>query len=130
MAIYKWRDNETAHICTYIDNDVITLHAQWKYNPVSVKIPQVIIGNEKGTSQFRVSCDSIKSGIIAVSVSKTFTYTQSGKTSVTATINNKSGGNIITPSNKICVYNITTPNGLSAGCWQGNFNIGLTLTKE
>ena len=130
MAIYKWRDNETAHICTYIDKDMITLHAQWTYNPIQVKIPQTVIGNEKGTSQFRVSCDNIKSGNINVSVPKTFNYTQSGKTNVTATISNKSGNNIITPTNKFCVYNVTTPKGLSAGCWQGIFNIGLTLTKE
>ena len=52
------------------------------------------------------------------------------KADVTAAITAKSGNNIITPSNKVCVYNITTTNGLSAGCWQGSFNIGLTLTKE
>ena len=33
-------------------------------------------------------------------------------------------------TNKVCVYDIATTNGLSAGCWQGSFNIGLTLTKE
>lgn len=108
----------------------VNLYAQWSYNPISVKVPQTVIGSEKGMSQFRVSCDNIKSGNIAVSVPKTFNYTQSGKTNVTAAIINKSGNNIITPSNKTCVYNITTPKGLSAGCWQGSFNIGLTLTKE
>lgn len=110
--------------------DPVNLYAQWSYNPISVKVPQTVIGSEKGMSQFRVSCDNIKSGNIAVSVPKTFNYTQSGKTNVTAAIINKSGNNIITPSNKTCVYNITTPKGLSAGCWQGSFNIGLTLTKE
>ena len=107
-----------------------TLYAQWSYNPVSIKIPQTVIGSEKGTSQFRVSCDNIKSGNIAISVPKTFNYTQSGKTNVTAAIINKSGNNIITPTNKVCVYNIITPKGLSAGCWQGSFNVKLTLTKE
>ena len=57
-------------------------------------------------------------------------YKQAGKADVTAAITVKSGNNIITPTNKVCVYNITTTNGLSAGCWQGSFNIGLTLTKE
>lgn len=51
------------------------------------------------------------------------------KANVTAAITAKSGNNIITPSNKVCVYNIAT-NRLSAGCWSGSFNIGLTLTKE
>jgi hypothetical protein len=52
------------------------------------------------------------------------------KVDVTAATTSKSGNNIITPSNKVCVYNITAQNGLSAGCWNGSFNIGLTLTKE
>lgn len=130
IAVYKWIDNEPCQMCTYIDGDVITLHAQWKYNPVSVKIPQTIIGNEKGVSQFKVSCDDIKFGNIAISMPNTFNYTQSGKKSVATTISNKSGGNKITPDNKVCVYNVTTTNELSAGCWQGSFNIGLTLTKE
>lgn len=52
------------------------------------------------------------------------------KADVTAATTSKSGNNIITPSNKVCVYNITAQNGLSAGCWSGSFSIGLTLTKE
>lgn len=52
------------------------------------------------------------------------------KVDVTAATTSKSGNNIITPSNKVCVYNITAKNGLSAGCWSGSFNIGLILTKE
>ena len=52
------------------------------------------------------------------------------KVDVTAATTSKSGNNIITPSNKVCVYNITAQNGLSAGCWSGSFSIGLTLTKE
>ena len=107
-----------------------TLTAHWSYNPVSVKVPQVLTGNHTGTSQFRVKCDDMKAGNIKITVPNSFSYKQAGKTDVAATITSKSGNNTITPANKVCVYNITTKNGLSAGCWQGSFNIGLTLTKE
>lgn len=107
-----------------------TLYAQWSYNPVSVKVPQMLIGDHNGKSQFRVKCDDLKAGSIKITVPDSFPYKQTGKTDVTALITAKSGNNIITPSNKVRVYNITTTNGLSAGCWQGSFNIGLTLTKE
>lgn len=108
----------------------VTLYAQWQYNPVSIKIPQTIIGDSKGNSQFRVKCDDLKAGSIKVTVPNSFLYKQTGKTDVTASITAKSGNNTIAPTNKVCVYDITTKNGLSAGCWQGNFNIRLTLTKE
>ena len=111
------------------DEDAI-LTAQWKYNTIYVKIPQTLIGDSKGNSSFRVKCDDFKAGSIKVTVPDSFPYKQAGKADVTALITAKSGNNIITPSNKVCVYNITTTNGLSAGCWQGSFNIGLTLTKE
>lgn len=65
-----------------------------------------------------------------MSVPGTFAYKQSGKKDIIAAISNKSGGNIITPSNKTCVYNITTQRGLLAGNWHGSLNIKLTLTKE
>ena len=107
-----------------------TLYAQWSYDPVSVKVPQVLTGDLKGNSQFRVKCDNFKAGNIKVAVPNSFPYKQTGKADVTATITAKSGNNTITPTNKVCVYNITTRNGLSAGCWSGSFNIGLTLTKE
>lgn len=107
-----------------------TLYAQWSYNPVSVKVPQMLIGDHTGKSQFRVKCNDIKTGNIKITVPNSFLYKQAGKADVTAAITSKSGNNIITPTNKVCVYNITTKSGLSAGCWQGNFNIGLTLTKK
>lgn len=107
-----------------------TLTAHWSYNPVSVKVPQVLIANHAGSSQFRVKCDDLKAGNIKISVPNSFLYKQSGKANVTAAITAKSGNNTITPTNKVCVYNITTQNGLSAGCWSGSFNIGLTLTKK
>ena len=105
-------------------------HAQWQYNPISVKIPQILTGDSTGKSQFRVKCDDFKTGSVKITVPDSFLYKQTGKADITAAITAKSGNNIITPSNKVCVYNITTTNGLSAGCWSGSFNIGLTLTKE
>lgn len=108
----------------------ISLVALWKYDTVHVKVPQVLTGDHTGKSQFRVKCDDFKAGSIKVTVPDSFPYKQAGKADVTAAITVKSGNNIITPTNKVCVYNITTTNGLSAGCWQGSFNIGLTLTKE
>ena len=108
----------------------VTFYAQWQYNPVSVKVPQILTGDHAGTSQFRVKCDDMKAGSIKITVPNSFPYKQAGKSDVTATISAKSGNNIITPSNKVCVYNITTKSGLTAGCWSGSFNIGLTLTKE
>lgn len=93
-------------------------------------MPQVLTGDSKGNSSFRVKCDDFKAGSIKVTVPDSFPYKQAGKADVTAAITVKSGNNIITPTNKVCVYNITTTNGLSAGGWQGSFNIGLTLTKE
>lgn len=109
-------------------NRILTAH--WSYNPVSVKVPQVLTGDHTGRSQFRVKCDDFKAGNIKVTVPNSFLYKQTGKADVTAAITAKSGNNVITPSNKVCVYDITTKSGLTAGCWQGSFNIGLTLTKE
>ncbi len=109
-------------------NRILTAH--WSYNPVSVKVPQILIGDHTGKSQFKVKCDDFKAGSIKIAVPNSFPYKQADKADVTAMITSKSGNNTITPSNKVCVYNITTTNGLSAGCWSGNFNIGLTLTKE
>ena len=108
----------------------VTLYAQWQYNPVSVKVPQILTGDHTGKSQFRIKCDDMKAGNIKVTVPNSFSYKQADKADVTATITAKCGNNIITPANKVCVYDITTKSGLSAGCWQGSFNIGLTLTKE
>ena len=115
---------------TYINGDIHVAHAQWQYNPISVKIPQILTGDSTGKSQFRVKCDDFKTGSVKITVPDSFLYKQTGKADITAAITAKSGNNIITPSNKVCVYNITTTNGLSAGCWSGSFNIGLTLTKE
>ena len=127
---YKLTDGHTFHCSNTINNCILTAHAQWSYNPVSVKVPQVLTGDHTGKSQFRVKCDDFKAGNIKVAVPSSFPYKQTGKADVTASITSKSGNNTITPTNKVCVYNIATKSGLSAGCWSGSFNIELTLTKE
>lgn len=127
---YKLTDEHTFHCSNVINDCVITAHAQWQYNSVSIKVPQVLTGDHTGESQFRVKCDDFKAGSIKITVPDNFLYKQEGKADVTALITSKSGNNIITSTNKVCVYDITTKSRLSAGCWQGNFNIGLTLTKE
>lgn len=128
-TVYKWRDNETACLCTYIDNDVITLHAKWQYNPVSVKVPQILTGDHTGKSQFRVKCDSIVAGSITVTPDSSFNYTQD-KLAVKANVKRKSISSVTDKNNHSVVYDITTNKPLTAGCWQGSFNIKLTLTKE
>lgn len=106
-----------------------TLTAHWSYNPISVKVPQILTGDHTGKSQFRVKCDSIVVGNIAVEPDSSFNYTQD-KLAVRAAIKRKSSNNVIDKNNHSVVYDIITDKPLTAGCWQGNFNIKLTLTKE
>ena len=127
---YKLTDEHTFHCSNAINNCIITAHAQWQYNSVSIKVPQILTGDHTVKSQFRVECDDFKAGSIKITVPDNFLYKQEGKADVTALITSKSGNNTITSTNKVCVYDITTKRGLSAGCWNGSFNIGLTLTKE
>lgn len=62
-VIYKtYEDGQLLQMNTYVDSDIQTAHAQWTYNPIQVKIPQTIIGSEKGASQFRIKCDDLKAG--------------------------------------------------------------------
>ena len=106
-----------------------TLTAHWSYNPVSVKVPQILTGDHTGKSQFRVQCDNIVAGNIAVEPDSSFNYTQD-KLVVKAAVKRKSSSNIINKNNHSVVYDIITDKPLTAGCWQGIFNIKLTLTKE
>ena len=107
----------------------VTMYAQWQYNPVSVKVPQILIGDHTGKSQFRVKCDSIAAGSIAVAPDSSFNYTQD-KLSVKANIKRKSSSSVIDKNNHFVVYDIITDKPLTAGCWKGSFNVKLTLTKE
>ena len=106
-----------------------TLTAHWSYNPVSVKIPQILTGDHTGKSQFRVKCDSIVAGRIAVEPDSSFNYTQD-KLAVKANVKRKSSSSVIDKNNYSVAYDIITDKPLTAGCWQGSFNIKLTLTKE
>lgn len=107
----------------------VIFYAQWQYNSVSVKVPQMLIGDHTGKSQFRVKCDSIAAGSIAVAPDSSFNYTQD-KLSVKANIKRKSSRGVIDKNNHSVVYDIITDKPLTAGCWQGSFNVKLTLTKE
>ena len=106
-----------------------TLTAHWSYNPVSVKVPQILIGDHTGASRFRVKCDNIVAGNITVEPNSNFNYTQD-KLTVRAVVKRKSSSSVIDKNNHSVVYDIVTDKPLTAGCWQGNFNIKLTLTKE
>ena len=108
-------------------NRILTAH--WSYNPISVKVPQILTGDHTGKSQFRVKCDNIVAGNIAVEPDSSFNYTQD-KLAVRAAVKRKSSSNIINKNNHSVVYDIITDKPLTAGCWQGSFNIKLTLTKE
>lgn len=114
-------------MCKGLSN--VTLHAQWQYNPVSVKVPQILTGDHTGKSQFRVKCDSIVAGSITVEPDSSFNYTQD-KLAVRANIKRKSSSSVIDKNNHSVAYDIITNKPLTAGCWQGSFNIKLTLTKE
>ena len=76
---------------------------------------------------FMVSSDLV-AGSIDISVPESFAYKQSGKSDIAAKIKFSKGDNKIDPMNKMCTYEIKT-DGLTAGCWNGIFNIGLKLTK-
>lgn len=52
--------------------ETVNLYAQWSYNPVSVKVPQVLTGDSKGNSSFRVKCDDLKAGNIKITVPNSF----------------------------------------------------------
>lgn len=47
-------------------------------------MPQVLTGDSKGNSSFRVKCDDFKAGSIKVTVPDSFPYKQAGKADVTA----------------------------------------------
>lgn len=127
--LYLYRYDETTGRATTIDGDIVTLHAQWSYNPVSVKVPQILTGDHTGKSQFRVKCDNIVVGNITVQPDSSFNYTQD-KLAVRAIVKRKSSSSVIDKNNHYVVYDIITDKPLTAGCWQGSFNIKLTLTKE
>lgn len=101
--------------------------ANWSYDPIKVSMPQTLIGDKNGNSQFMVKSDDIKAGSIEVTFPKGFYYNQAGKNPVFASLLSD-GSTTITKDNKAVKCKIIT-DGLTAGCWNGTFNIGLKLTK-
>ena len=101
--------------------------ANWSYDPIKVSMPQTLIGDKNGNSQFMVKSDDIKAGSIEVTFPKGFYYNQAGKNPVFASLLSD-GSTTITKDNKAVKCKIIT-DGLTAGCWSGTFNIGLKLTK-
>ena len=126
-SLYKVTDQQTFNKSNYIDGCVLTAHAQWSYNQITVNVPQTLIGDSNGNLTFMVSSD-LAAGNIDISVPESFVYKQSGKSDIAAKIKCSKGDNKIDSTNKICTYEIKT-DGLTAGCWNGTFNIGLKLTK-
>lgn len=100
--------------------------ANWSYDPIKVSMPQTLIGDKNGNSQFMVKSDDIKAGSIEVTFPKGFYYNQAGKNPVFASL--LSDGSTITKDNKAVKCKIIT-DGLTAGCWSGSFNINLKLNK-
>lgn len=101
--------------------------ANWSYDPIKVSMPQTLIGDKNGNSQFMVKSDDIKAGSIEVTFPKGFYYNQAGKNPVFASLLSD-GSTTITKDNKAVKCKIIT-DGLTAGCWSGSFNINLKLNK-
>ena len=127
----EWNTKADGSGSTVTKDDIckgdISVYALWSYNPVNVSVPQTLIGDKNGNSEFIVKSDDIESGSIDVTVPDGFYYNQEGKSPVYAGITTD-GDSKITKDNTAIKYSIIT-NGLTAGCWSGTFNINLKLTK-
>lgn len=110
----------------YTSLEGMTLYAQWSYDTVKVSVPQCLIGDKNGNSSFIVKSD-IKSGNIVITAPDGFYYKQEGKDDVYAKITAENN-TTITKDNQSVKYTIHT-DGLSSGCWNGSFNIGMELNK-
>lgn len=131
-AFKEWNTKADGSGSTITKDDIckgnISVYALWSYKPVKISLPQTLIGDKNGNSQFIVKSNDIKAGNVKITLPKGFYYNQTGKNPVYASISTD-GKSILTKDNKAVKYKITA-NGLTAGCWNGSFNIGLTLTKE
>lgn len=96
------------------------------FSTVKVSVPQCLIGDKNGNSSFIVKSD-IKAGNIVVTAPDGFYYKQEGKDDVYAKITAENN-TTITKDNQSIKYTIST-DGLSSGCWNGSFNIGMELNK-
>lgn len=110
---------------TVVNQSTLVLYAHWKYNTITVSVPQVLIGDKKGNSEFLVKTN-IEEGKVTISPPAGFYYKQSGKPDVYAKIST-TGSNVLTKFNNTVKYSITC-DGLSAGCWSGTFNLKISVS--
>ena len=131
-AFKEWNTKADGSGSTITKDDIckgdISVYALWSYKPVNVSVPQTLIGDKNGNSEFVVKSDDIESGSIDVTIPDGFYYNQEGKSPVYASISTD-GDSKLTKDNTAIKYSIIT-DGLTAGCWSGVFNIGLKLTKS
>lgn len=111
---------------TVVNQPTLTLYAHWKYDTITVSVPQVLIGDKNGNSEFLVKTD-IQEGKVTVNPPTGFYYKQSGKDDVYAKISTLES-NVLTKSDNSIKYSIVC-NGLSAGCWKGTFNIEISISN-
>ena len=130
-AFKEWNTKEDGSGSTITKDDIckgdISVYALWSYKPVNVSVPQTLIGDKNGNSEFVIKSDDIESGSIDVTIPDGFYYNQEGKSPVYASISTD-GDSKLTKDNTAIKYSIIT-NGLTAGCWSGSFNINLKLNK-
>ena len=127
----EWNTKADGSGSTITKDDIckgdISVYALWSYKPVNVSVPQTLIGDKNGNSEFVVKSDDIESGSIDVTIPDGFYYNQEGKSPVYASISTD-GDSKLTKDNTAIKYSIIT-DGLTAGCWSGSFNINLKLNK-
>lgn len=130
-AFKEWNTKADGSGSTITKDDIckgdISVYALWSYKPVNVSVPQTLIGDKNGNSEFVVKSDDIESGSIDVTIPDGFYYNQEGKSPVYASISTD-GDSKLTKDNTAIKYSIIT-DGLTAGCWSGSFNINLKLNK-
>lgn len=130
-AFKEWNTKADGSGSTITKDDIckgdISVYALWSYKPVNVSVPQTLIGDKNGNSEFVVKSDDIESGSIDVTIPDGFYYNQKGKSPVYASISTD-GDSKLTKDNTAIKYSIIT-DGLTAGCWSGSFNINLKLNK-
>lgn len=130
-AFKEWNTKADGSGSTITKDDIckgdISVYALWSYKPVNVSVPQTLIGDKNGNSEFVVKSDDIESGSIDVTIPDGFYYNQEGKNPVYASISTD-GDSKLTKDNTAIKYSIIT-DGLTAGCWSGSFNINLKLNK-
>ena len=111
---------------TVVKEMSLTLYAHWSYTTIKVEVPQTLIADKNGNSEFLVKTN-IQEGKITINPPAGFYYKQSGKDDVYAKISTLES-NVLTKSDNSIKYSIVC-NGLSAGCWKGTFNITISISN-